>query len=442
MSDRHGAASEHASIVPGSGPTATADFHAHTTRSDGVLEPPELVRQAAEAGVRLFSITDHDNLAGYRELRASGFGEALELVPGVEINAVTRGLGLQIPGGELHILGLEVDADDEAFEAALASQRAARRARFEATLERLRDAGIGVDAQVEALDLTRDDALGRPTVARALVAAGHATSVEDAFERILGYGMPGYVPRQGLGPVEAIRAIRAAGGLASLAHFSEAPTHLPLLRDLRAEGLNGIESHHRSFDAAGAPERQRRRPGARSREDGRDRLPRRPRPVRRGARRARDAGAPGDSAPGRHRALTRRRRRSPGGTRTAGTTMGHRMTTRALPVLDIAPPVTGPAGPRDPLAPVRRAAGRVPPRGPLAAVVLRLDARLPDEQERLRGDGRAPAGRRLRGGARDGRRRPRRHQHLRDPGGGRGQGHRAPGRAQPPEGGEPRACAW
>ncbi len=250
MSDRHGAASEHASIVPGSGPTATADFHAHTTRSDGVLEPAELVRQAAEAGVRLFSITDHDNLAGYRELRASGFGEVLELVPGVEINAVTRGLGLQIPGGELHILGLEVDADDEAFEAALASQRAARRARFEATLGRLRDARIGVDAQVEALDLTRDDALGRPTVARALVAAGHAASVEDAFDRILGYGMPGYVPRQGLGPVEAIRAIRAAGGLASLAHFYEAPTHLPLLRDLRAEGLNGIESHHRSFDAA------------------------------------------------------------------------------------------------------------------------------------------------------------------------------------------------
>ena len=64
--------------------------------------------------------------------------------------------------------------------------------------------------------------------------------------------MPGYVPRQGMGPVEAIRAIRAAGGLASLAHFPEAPDHLPLLRDLVGEGLNGLESHHRSFDAAAA----------------------------------------------------------------------------------------------------------------------------------------------------------------------------------------------
>jgi 3',5'-nucleoside bisphosphate phosphatase len=253
VGDRHAASSEAAAVGAGEG-HATADAHAHTTRSDGVLEPAELVRQAAAAGVRLFSITDHDNLAGYRELRASGLGDgldqALELVPGVEINAVTRGFGLEIPGGELHILGLEVDADDEAFEAALAGQRAARRTRFLATLERLRAAGIGVDAQVEALDHSRDDALGRPTVARALIAAGHATSVEDAFERILSYGMVGYVPRQGLGPVEAIHAIRAAGGIASLAHFYEAPTHLPLLRELQGEGLNGIESHHRSFDAA------------------------------------------------------------------------------------------------------------------------------------------------------------------------------------------------
>ncbi len=222
------------------------DFHAHTTRSDGVLEPAELVRQAAEAGVRLFSITDHDNLAGYRELAGTpGIPAGLDLVPGVEINAVTR--GLDIPGGELHVLGLGVDPDDEAFEVALAGQRAARRARFVATLDRLREAGIGVDAQVAALDLTRDDALGRPTVARALIAAGHATSVEDAFARYLGWGMPGYVPRQGLGPVEAIRAIRGAGGIASLAHFPEATTHLALLHELVDEGLNGIESHHWSF---------------------------------------------------------------------------------------------------------------------------------------------------------------------------------------------------
>ncbi len=89
--------------------------------------------------------------------------------------------------------------------------------------------------------------MGRPTLARALVAAGHAETVEHAFRTILGHGLPGYVPRTGMDPVEAIRAIRAAGGLASIAHFSTAPTRLPLLRELIAVGLDGLETHHRSF---------------------------------------------------------------------------------------------------------------------------------------------------------------------------------------------------
>lgn len=236
-------------IEPG---TATADVHAHTTRSDGVLEPAELARQAAAAGVRLFAIADHDNLAAFRELTATGadpLPDRFELVPAVEINAVTHGLGVELSEGELHVLGIGVDPADEAFEAALASQRGARRVRFHATVDRLREIGLPIDAEVEQLDLTGDDALGRPTIARSLVAAGHASAVEDAFLRIIGHGRPGYVSRIGLGPVDAIRAIRAAGGLASLAHFTEAPQQVPLLRDLMAEGLNGLESHHRSFDA-------------------------------------------------------------------------------------------------------------------------------------------------------------------------------------------------
>ncbi len=235
-------------VVPG---TATADLHTHTTRSDGVLEPAELVRQAHDAGVRLFAIADHDNLAAFRELTAPDappLPADLELVPAVEINAVTRGLGLQLADGELHVLGIGVDPADEAFEAMLAAQRGARRRRFLAIVDRLRDAGYPIDAQVARLDLSADDALGRPTVARALIAAGFASSVDDAFARLIGHGMPGYVPRSGLGPLEAIRAVRAAGGLASLAHFPEAPRQLPLLRDLVAAGLNGLESHHRSFD--------------------------------------------------------------------------------------------------------------------------------------------------------------------------------------------------
>jgi predicted metal-dependent phosphoesterase TrpH len=230
---------------------AVADVHTHTTRSDGVLEPAVLVHDAWEAGVRLFAIADHDNLAAYRELTAPGAAPlppGLQLIPAVEINAVTRGLGLDLSEGELHVLGIGVDPADEAFEAALAAQRGARRVRFFATVDRLREIGRPIDAQVAELDLSGDDALGRPTVARALVRAGHADSVEDAFQRLLSHGQPGYVPRTGLAPVEAIHAIRAAGGFASIAHFWQAPDRVSLLRELIGEGLNGLESHHRSFD--------------------------------------------------------------------------------------------------------------------------------------------------------------------------------------------------
>lgn len=227
---------------------STIDLHAHSTRSDGVLTPAALVRDVAAAGVRLFSLTDHDTLAGYRDLVAARVVPPdMTLIPGVEINAlVTRDLGLW--EGELHILGFGMDPDDAAFEAALARQRAARRSRFDRTVALLREIGMPIDAQVAGLDTADDDALGRPTIARALIAAGFATSVEDAFTRIIGHGMPGYVRREGLGPEEAIHAIRAAGGLPALAHFREAPTRSDVLRELVDVGLGGLEVYYRAFD--------------------------------------------------------------------------------------------------------------------------------------------------------------------------------------------------
>jgi predicted metal-dependent phosphoesterase TrpH len=228
---------------------ALADFHTHTLRSDGILTPAELVTAVAATGVKLLAITDHDTLAGVRELRASGgIPEGLEVVPGIEINTVVRDRD-HVLEGEVHILGIGVDPDDEALEAALATQRDARRVRFEKMIGKLRDLGMPVDAALETLPATTDeDALGRPRVARALIAAGHAVSVEDAFNRHLSRGRPAYVPREGLGPPEAIGAIRAAGGLASLAHYSEAVDHVDWIRELIEMGLNGLEVHYRSFD--------------------------------------------------------------------------------------------------------------------------------------------------------------------------------------------------
>ena len=232
--------------APGSG-TSAVDLHTHTLRSDGVLTPVELVRAAADAGIKTLAITDHDTLAAHRDLvLGRAMPEPIELVTGVEINAISRGIPLQ--DGELHILGFGMDFNDEAFEAKLAGQRAARRLRFERTVARLREIGMPIDAQVAALDPDDDDALGRPTIARALIAAGFATSVEDAFQRLIGWGGPAYVPREGLGPIEAIEAIREAGGVPVLAHFSEAPSQVPLLRELAGLGLAGLEVYYRTFD--------------------------------------------------------------------------------------------------------------------------------------------------------------------------------------------------
>jgi hypothetical protein len=227
--------------------TSHVDLHTHTLRSDGVLEPEALVRVAADAGITTLAITDHDTIAAYRDLGAAGtVPPTVELIPGVEINALAR--GIRLAEGELHILGFGMDPEDESFESALRGQRDARRVRFDRTLERLRELGMPIDRQLAALDRSRDDALGRPTIGRALTAAGYATSVEDAFKRLIGWGGPAYVQREGMGPREAIDAIRGAGGVPVLAHFSEAPEQVPLLRELVELGLRGLEVHYIAFE--------------------------------------------------------------------------------------------------------------------------------------------------------------------------------------------------
>lgn len=244
MTERHAALAGRAAPAP-----AALDLHSHTTRSDGVLTPKELLAAAAAAGVRLLAITDHDTLAGVRELhRSHAVPAGIEVLPGIELNSVLQEPG-ELGEGEVHILGLGVDPDDDALEAALARQRDSRRTRFEQMVVRLRELGMPVDAQLEVQPATTDDdALGRPRIARAMIAAGYATSVEDAFRRHLSRGRPAYVPREGLDATDSIRAIRSAGGLASLAHFAEAAHHMPFLRELIGVGLNGLEVHYRAYD--------------------------------------------------------------------------------------------------------------------------------------------------------------------------------------------------
>jgi predicted metal-dependent phosphoesterase TrpH len=229
------------------------DLHAHSCRSDGVLEPRQLVDDAAAAGLRVLALTDHDTVAGVRELNAPGQPQLpLQLLAGVEINSVAIGMG-QLPEGELHILGLGVDTNDDYLESVLERQRALRVTRFNRVVDRLRAMGFPIDDQADQLIAdavaTAGASLGRPQIARCMVTARYASSVDDAMKRFLARGRPAYVPREGLGPREAISAIRAAGGLPSLAHFSDAPVRMDLVRELAAVGLGGLEVHYRHFSA-------------------------------------------------------------------------------------------------------------------------------------------------------------------------------------------------
>jgi 3',5'-nucleoside bisphosphate phosphatase len=231
------------------------DLHCHTDRSDGVQPPLELYEDMRRAGMRLVAVTDHDTLAGFRELHAAGLGRTADaagprLIPALEINTIAGEImdrhGLGREGEELHILGFGVDPDDPTLEATLARQRASRGERFRRTVEQLRELGTPVDYHLAAIG---DDswALGRPHVARALIRAGYATSVDDAFDRFLDHGRPAYIPRLGLGPREAIDAIAAAGGLPVLAHAPAAPERADVIAELQDWGLVGLEVYYRSF---------------------------------------------------------------------------------------------------------------------------------------------------------------------------------------------------
>lgn len=235
-------------------PHNQVDLHSHSDRSDGVLPPAELYQQMTQVGLEIAALADHDTLAGYRLLRDQIATGALPLGPrliaATEINSVADRtlieLGIELEEGELHILGFGVDADDRAFEAKLEGQRNARQTRLLLMIERLRELGVPIDDQI-APALASDEAVGRPHVARAMVAAGHVDTVQRAFDEWIDRNGPAYVPRQGMRSREAIDAILAAGGIPVLAHYPAAPEQPTLIKLLMEWGVRGLEVYYRRF---------------------------------------------------------------------------------------------------------------------------------------------------------------------------------------------------
>ena len=220
------------------------DLHLHTTASDGTLTPTALVARAAAAGITILSVTDHDTVAGLGEARAAAGTLRLRLIDGIEITAVED-------ARDVHMLAYFFDPASPALLAFLERQRADRIRRVEEIARRLQALGAPIDGSslLEIAAREPGRSVGRPQVADALVASGHAESRDDAFDRLLGDDGPAFVPRRGASPGEVIALVRDAGGIVSLAHPGLLKKDAIIAR-LAAEGLAAIEVYHSDHDAA------------------------------------------------------------------------------------------------------------------------------------------------------------------------------------------------
>ena len=220
------------------------DLHLHTTASDGRCTPRELVERVAAAGVSVMAVTDHDTTGAVAEVRAAALESGMQAISGIEITAVEE-------GRDLHLLGYLFDPLNEALGAFLLTQRATRLARVEAIGSRLAELGVPVDLGPLVRQAAGDGAraVGRPQVALAMVDAGHVADTQEAFDRWLGSGCPGCVPRSGPAPEAVIEVIHQAGGLASLAHPGKfgLAARIPSLADA---GLDAVEAFHPDHDAS------------------------------------------------------------------------------------------------------------------------------------------------------------------------------------------------
>jgi len=220
--------------------TSRADFHVHTTASDGRLTPTEIVELAVKRGIEILAITDHDSTEGIVEaLAAAERHPGFTLVPGIEMST-------DIPGDEIHVLGHFLDYKDDEFQRTLTMLRGARRDRGRKMVEKLHAQGIDIPwERVE--ELADGGAVGRPHVAQTLIEKGYVSTFQEAFDRYIGRNGPAYVDRVKLTPVEAIEILVRAGALAVLAHPASLSNIDELLERFKGAGMVGMEVYYQDY---------------------------------------------------------------------------------------------------------------------------------------------------------------------------------------------------
>lgn len=225
------------------------DLHLHTNSSDGALSPGELVNLCHERGLRTIAITDHDTTFGLTEAQKHASRLGIRILNGIE-------LGSRYFDDEVHILGYGIDVDDAKFQQRLSSFRNGRLLRGKKITDKLFSMGINIPWEL-VVAISKGDSVGRPHIAAALVQLGHANDIRDAFIRYLNTGAPGFVPREMLSPLEAVKVLKDNGSIPVLAHplSSDAKSGRSsiqnldvLLPELVEEGLAGIEVYYGDYN--------------------------------------------------------------------------------------------------------------------------------------------------------------------------------------------------
>ena len=221
------------------------DLHCHSTFSDGSLTPEQLIAEAAKIGLVALALTDHDTTAGLPRFLAAAADTAVRAVPGVE-------LSVDCSSGVMHMLGYWMDLENPELLRQMAWIRDGREMRNQAMLEKLNALGFAM-TWAEVQGFAGEDVVGRPHFAQVMLQKGYAKDKNEAFDKWLGDGKPGYADRPRLTAEVAVALIRQAGGVAVLAHpyslHVGKDAMASLLIELAAAGLAGVECYYSEHSA-------------------------------------------------------------------------------------------------------------------------------------------------------------------------------------------------
>jgi predicted metal-dependent phosphoesterase TrpH len=220
------------------------DLHLHTTYSDGLYSPEQLVQTAVKLGLQAIAVTDHDTVSGLEITQQIADKYGIQFVPGVEISAYTE------EDGEIHVLGYFIDPENPFLVNALRHLKTVRLKRIERMVGCLQELGFEIHSSSIRSFAGNGSVLGRPHLARAMVQHGIVSSVNEAFERYIARGKPAFIPKIGLSFHEAIHLILQAGGIPIYAHpgLSKKDALIPKLLNLGIRGLEVFHSEHSQED--------------------------------------------------------------------------------------------------------------------------------------------------------------------------------------------------